>query len=94
MPNKVRLFQTTSMTMLSVVPLYLGFKFAHHVIAGFPWPGLSPYFWALWFVIAVGLTIAHAPSQELRDDRFSKTGFALGAVNIVTAFIAVLYSSH
>ena len=55
---------------------------------------LSPYFWALWFIIALGLTIAHAPSEELRDDRIAKTGFALGAVNVLTAFIAVLYSAR
>jgi hypothetical protein len=88
------LFQVGSVTMLSLVPLYVGFTLVQRYFAGFQWPMLSPYFWALWFIIALGLTIAHAPSEELRDDRIAKTGFALGAVNVVTAFIAVLYSAR
>ena len=86
--------RVVSIVALSLVPIYAVFMLIHHYIGGFAWPMLSPYFWALWFVIALGLTIAHAPSEELRNDRFSKTGFALGAINLVTAFIAVLYSAR
>jgi uncharacterized membrane protein len=55
-----------------VVPIYGLFILVHHFIGGFTWPMLSPYFWALWFVIALGLTIARAPSEELRAIRMQK----------------------
>jgi hypothetical protein len=76
-----------------VVPLYALFILIHHFIHGFEWPMLSPYFWALWFVVALGLTIARAPSEELRDDPMAKTGFALGAINVLTAFVVILFSA-
>ncbi|HEY6184718.1 MAG TPA: hypothetical protein VIW67_20915 [Terriglobales bacterium] len=82
-----------STVALAVVPIYALFIMVHHFIGGFAWPMLSPYFWALWFVIALGLTIARAPSEELRDDPGAKTGFALGAVNVITAFVAILFSA-
>jgi len=78
---------------LSLVPIYAVFLLVHHFIGGFEWPMLSPYFWAAWFVIALGLTIARAPSEELRNDPVAKTGFALGAINVVTAFVAILFSA-
>jgi hypothetical protein len=87
------IFRIVSTVALSLVPLYAVFMLVHHFIGGFEWPMLSPYFWALWFVIALGLTIARAPSEELRDDPYAKTGFALGAVNVVTAFVVILLSA-
>ena len=86
-------FRIVSTIALSLVPIYAVLLFAHHFISGFEWPMLSPYFWAAWFVIALGLTIARAPSEELRDDPIAKTGFALGAINVVTAFVAILFSA-
>jgi len=61
-----------STVALAVVPIYGLFILVHHFIGGFTWPMLSPYFWALWFVIALGLTIARAPSEELRAIRMQK----------------------
>jgi hypothetical protein len=89
----VNLFRIVSTVALSLVPLYAVFMVIHHFVSGFEWPMLSPYFWALWFVIALGLTLARAPSEELRDDPYAKTGFALGAVNVVTAFVVILFSA-
>ena len=91
--HALRVFQIASTVLLSLVPIYAIFLVIHYYIGGFEWPMLSPYFWALWFVIALGLTIARAPSEELRDDPYAKTGFALGAVNVVTAFVAILISA-
>ena len=82
-----------SIVVLSLVPIYAIFMLVHRFAGGFEWPMLSPYFWAVWFVIALGFTIARAPSEELRDDPLAKTGFALGAVNVVTAFVAILFSA-
>jgi len=48
------IFRIVSTVALSVVPLYAVFMLVHHFIGGFEWPMLSPYFWALWFVIALG----------------------------------------
>jgi hypothetical protein len=92
-PQAKRVFGIVSTVALAVVPIYALFIMVHHFIGGFAWPMLSPYFWALWFVIALGLTIARAPSEELRDDPGAKTGFALGAVNVITAFVAILFSA-
>jgi hypothetical protein len=89
----VSIFRVVCTVALSLVPLYAIFLLVHHFIGGFEWPMLSPYFWAGWFVIALGLTIARAPAEELRDDPYAKTGFALGAVNVVTAFVAILFSA-
>jgi len=61
-----------STVALAVVPIYGLFILVHHFIGGFTWPMLSPYFWALWFVIALGLTIARAPSEELQAIRMQK----------------------
>lgn len=87
------IFRIVSTVALSLVPIYAIFLLVHHFVGGFEWPMLSPYFWAAWFVIALGLTIARAPSEELRDDPMAKTGFALGAINVVTAFVAILFSA-
>lgn len=87
------IFRIVSTVALSLVPIYAVFLLVHHFIGGFEWPMLSPYFWAAWFVIALGLTIARAPSEELRDDPIAKTGFALGALNVVTAFVVILFSA-
>jgi hypothetical protein len=92
-PQAARVLGLVSTVALAVVPIYGLFILVHHFIGGFTWPMLSPYFWALWFVIALGLTIARAPAEELRDDPHAKTGFALGAVNVVTAFVAILFSA-
>ena len=92
-PSIALLFRIISIVALSLVPIYAVFVLVHHFIGGFGWPMLSPYFWAAWFVIALGLTIARAPSEELRDDPIAKTGFALGAINVVTAFVAILFSA-
>jgi hypothetical protein len=92
-PQAKRIFSIVATVALAIVPIHALFILIHHFIGGFSWPMLSPYFWALWFVIALGLTIARAPSEELRDDPAAKTGFALGAVNVVTAFIAILFSA-
>ncbi len=77
-----------------MVPIYAIFLIIHHFIGGFEWPMLSPYFWAVWFVVALGLTIAQVPSEELREDPYAKTGFTLGAINVVTAFMAILFSGR
>jgi hypothetical protein len=82
------------MVLLSLVPLYAGVVMLRSLIGGSQWLMPSPYFWALWFVIALALTLFHAPSEELRDDPYAKTGFALGAINIVTAFVAILFSAR
>jgi len=92
-PQATRAFSIVSTVALAVVPIYAIFVLVQHFIGGFAWPMLSPYFWAFWFVIALGLTISRAPSEELRDDPHAKTGFALGAVNVVTAFVAILFSA-
>src|SRR6476661_10146137 len=89
----VGIFRVVSTVALSLVPIYAIFLLVHHFVGGFDWPMLSPYFLAGWFVIALVLTIARAPAEELRHDPYAKTGFALGAVNVVTAFVAILFSA-
>jgi hypothetical protein len=89
-----RIFRLVSIVAFSLVPIYVLFVLVHRLIGGLEWPMLSPYFWVLWFVIALTLTIIRAPTEELRDDPIAKTGFALGAINVLTAFVAILFSAR
>jgi hypothetical protein len=92
-PQLRRFFRIVCIVVLSAVPIYAGFTLLHHATGGFQWPLLSPYFWAFWFIVALTLTIARAPTEEHNDDPVSKADFTLGAINVLTAFVALFYSA-